>query len=106
MRRAGVALPDGIWKIIDKDWKDKKGLGDSEAIRTIVLNYLSEHGYFVNPKGESEKEEIIVKLNTLEDMLTAVVDVLQEKGYLTIGEWNTAIEAIVERKASRRRIER
>ena len=52
MKRILVSLPEGAWKIIEKDLKNKLGESDSELIRNIVLAYLSEKGYF---KAEEEK---------------------------------------------------
>ena len=45
MKRVLVSLPEGTWKIIDKELKGKLGEKESEIIRNIVLAYLSEQGY-------------------------------------------------------------
>lgn len=46
MKKALVALPDQAWDIIDDELNGKLGTGHSDVIRAIVLNYLSERGYF------------------------------------------------------------
>lgn len=45
MKRILVSIPNGAWKIIEKELKGKIGERDSEIIRNIVLAYLSEKGY-------------------------------------------------------------
>jgi len=45
MVRILVSIPDGTWKIIEKNLKGKIGDKDSEVIRNIVMAYLSEKGY-------------------------------------------------------------
>lgn len=45
MKRVLVSLPDGTWKIIEKELKGKIGEKDSEVIRNIVIAYVSEKGY-------------------------------------------------------------
>ena len=45
MKRILVSIPDGTWKIIEKDLIGKIGEKESEVIRNIVLAYLSEKGY-------------------------------------------------------------
>jgi metal-responsive CopG/Arc/MetJ family transcriptional regulator len=44
MERALVSLPDKVMARIDK-LKGEMGEGRSDTIRTIVIAYLSEHGY-------------------------------------------------------------
>jgi len=46
MRKVLVSIPETAWKIIEKKLKGKLGESDSELVRTIVLAYLSEKGYF------------------------------------------------------------
>ena len=48
MKRILVSIPDGTWKIIEKDLIGKIGEKESEVIRNIVLAYLSEKGYLKN----------------------------------------------------------
>jgi len=50
MKRVLVSLPDGIWKIIESELKDKIGDKDSEIIRNIVIAYMSEKGYLKEHK--------------------------------------------------------
>jgi metal-responsive CopG/Arc/MetJ family transcriptional regulator len=46
MKRILVSIPDGAWRVIEKELYDKMGDKESELIRNIVLAYLSEKGYF------------------------------------------------------------
>lgn len=46
MKRVLVSLPQGIWEIIEKNFKGKLGEKESEILRNIVIAYLSEKGYF------------------------------------------------------------
>lgn len=55
MKKALVALPDQAWDIIDHELNGKMGTGHSDTVRTIVLAYLSEHGYL--DKGGKDAEE-------------------------------------------------
>lgn len=51
MKRILVSLPNGIWKIVNKELKGKIGESDSEVVRNLVIAYLSEKGY-LNKKVE------------------------------------------------------
>lgn len=92
MRRAFVSLPDGIWEIIDRDFKGRIGEGDSEVLRNIIVAYLSDRGYFVNEKGQPTTEDIYTRLSVLENMITALTEVLEEKGSITYSEWDNRIK--------------
>jgi hypothetical protein len=46
MRKILVALPDEIVSLIDKELLGKLGEGYSDTLRTIIMNWLSEKGYF------------------------------------------------------------
>lgn len=48
MKRAIVMLPEGIWKIIDREFKGKLGNKKSEILRNIIIAYLSEKGLLKN----------------------------------------------------------
>jgi len=50
MKKILVALPDEIVNLIDKELLGKLGEGHSDTLRTIIMNWLSEKGYFT--KGE------------------------------------------------------
>jgi len=57
MKRVLVSLPSGIWEIINNDLRGKIGESDSEVVRSVVIAYLSEKGYFnkkVEPDGKKE----------------------------------------------------
>jgi hypothetical protein len=50
MKRVFLSLPLAAWQIIEKEYKNKLGLGDSETVRWIVLKHLEEHGYLDGKK--------------------------------------------------------
>jgi hypothetical protein len=56
MKKVIVALPDQVWDVIDNELKGKLGMGYSEIIRTIVLNWLGEKGY-LSKAGKSHSEQ-------------------------------------------------
>ena len=56
MKKVIVALPDQVWDVIDRDLKGKLGVGYSEIIRTIVLNWLGEKGY-LSKVGKAGSEQ-------------------------------------------------
>ena len=53
MKQLFVELPDEIVQIIDKELVGKLGEGYSDTLRTIIANYITEHGLM--PKA-TEKE--------------------------------------------------
>lgn len=55
MRKILVALPQEIVDLIDKELVGKLGEGYSDTIRTIIMNWLSEQGYFT--KGGKHGKE-------------------------------------------------
>ena len=55
MRKILVALPGEVVKIMDNELVGKLGEGYSDTLRTIIMNWLSEKGYFT--KGESNVKE-------------------------------------------------
>jgi len=55
MRKILVALPDDIVKLIDKELLGKLGEGYSDTLRTIIMNWLSEKGYFTEGEKNVEK---------------------------------------------------
>lgn len=50
MKRIMLSIPDETWGIVDTAFKGKFGSTDSEIVRNIIFAYLSEQGYFKNPK--------------------------------------------------------
>ena len=52
MRKVLVALPNEIIDLLDKEIVGKLGEGYSDTLRTIIMNWLSEKGYFT--KGEKD----------------------------------------------------
>ena len=73
MKRALVSLPDELFDIMRTKLKGKFGQNDSEIIRGIVIAYLSQQGYLKN-------QESIDDAAIEEEMIGAIVDVLEEKG--------------------------
>ena len=95
MRRALVSLPDGVWNIIDTDLKGQIGDGDSEVIRNLVIAYLTEKGYLLKgKKGESQvnTEQIASELDVHDTMITALTELLEEKGQLNPEEWEKRVQ--------------
>jgi metal-responsive CopG/Arc/MetJ family transcriptional regulator len=99
MRRALVSLPDGVWNIIDTDLKGQIGDGDSEVIRNLVISYLTEKGYLLKGKSISEQqqqtdktEQIASELDIHDTMITALTELLEEKGQLNPNEWEKRVQ--------------
>jgi hypothetical protein len=99
MRRALVSLPDGVWNIIDTDLKGQIGNGDSEVIRNLVISYLTEKGYLLKGKVNSEQqqqtdktEQIASELDIHDTMITALTELLEEKGQLNPNEWEKRVQ--------------
>jgi hypothetical protein len=91
MKRVFVSLPDGVWKIINKDFQ-KMGDSESEIIRNMIISFLSERGYFVNSKGYEDTTEIHQKIDVLQKMLMSMIDVLEEKGVMAFPEWESKLK--------------
>lgn len=95
MRRALVSLPDGVWSIIDNELKGQIGDGDSEVIRNLVISYLTEKGYLLKDKTKELKvinDQIASELDIHDTMITALTEILEEKGFLTQEEWEKRIQ--------------
>jgi hypothetical protein len=99
MRRALVPIPDGVWNIIDTDLKGQIGNGDSEVIRNLVISYLTEKGYLLKGKVNSEQqqqtdktEQIASELDIHDTMITALTELLEEKGQLNPNEWEKRVQ--------------
>lgn len=93
MRRALVSLPDGVWNIIDNDLKGQIGDGDSEVIRNLVIAYLTEKGYLLKGKAQlSNTEQIASELDIHDTMITALTELLEEKGQINHEEWEKRIQ--------------
>jgi len=52
MKKIIVSLPDGVVEILDKEVIGKIGEGYSDTLRTIIMNWLSEHGYLAKKGGK------------------------------------------------------
>jgi len=95
MRRALVSLPDGVWNIIDKDLKGQIGEGDSEVIRNLIISYLTEKGYLLKgnrTEGGTSTEQIASELDIHDTMITALTELLEEKGQITQEEWEKRVK--------------
>lgn len=102
MRRAFVSLPDGVWKIIDENLRDQMGEGDSEVIRNIVISYLSDNGYFISDKSTGEVTDVNERLFVFENMITSLVDLLEEKGGISYSEWENRMRRKITDAAAQR----
>jgi hypothetical protein len=92
-RRALVSLPEGVWQVIDEQLKGKIGNGDSEVIRNIVVAYLLERGYLLNPKEKpASMDQIAGELDIHDSMITSLAEVLEKKGIMTEAEWEQNIK--------------
>ena len=98
MKRALVSLPDELFQIMRTKLKGKFGQNDSEIIRGIVIAYLSQQGYL---KNEDSSEEI----NIQEEMIGAVVDVLEEKQVTTGKEIDSKMRKRLEQKRGLAKLE-
>ncbi|MHB8568334.1 MAG: hypothetical protein ACYC9U_14760, partial [Nitrososphaerales archaeon] len=58
----------------------------------VVISYLSDRGYFVNEKGAPVVDEFQTKLQVMENMITALTEVLEEKGEITYSEWENRVK--------------
>ena len=59
MKKIEISLPEEIVEIIDKKVVNKLGKDRSEALKTIVMNWLSEQGYL--GKGGTKKEHLPIE---------------------------------------------
>ncbi len=88
-----VSLPEGVWQVIDEQLKGKIGNGDSEVIRNIVMAYLLERGYLLNPKERPASiDQIAGELDIHDSMITSLVEMLEEKGQLKYSEWENRLK--------------
>lgn len=76
MKRTLVSLPDELFEIMKTKLMGKFGESDSEIIRNIVIAYLSEKGYLSNKEDKNEEG------NMWEEIIGALVTVLEEKGVI------------------------
>jgi metal-responsive CopG/Arc/MetJ family transcriptional regulator len=51
MKKVLVSLPEGIFNQV-RELRGKLGESDSEVIRTMVISFLSEKGYFAKREEE------------------------------------------------------
>ncbi len=91
MKRALVSLPDELFDLMRTKLKGKFGQNDSEIIRGIVIAYLSEQGYL---KNDEPTEESSIQ----EEMIGAVVDILEEKGMATGKDIDVKVRKRLEEK--------
>lgn len=96
MRRALVSLPEGVWRIIDNELRGQIGDGDSEVIRNLVIAYLTEKGYLLKGKKVNNEqvntEQIASELDIHDSMITALTELLEEKGQLNPEEWEKRVQ--------------
>lgn len=93
MRRALVSLPDGVWKVLDKELKGKLGDGDSEVIRNLVIAHLTEKGYLLPTKNNpSAFGQIADEVEMLDMMVNSLVEVMEERGQIRYSEWESRLK--------------
>ncbi len=93
MRRALVSLPDGVWKVLDKELKGKLGDGDSEVIRNLVIAHLTEKGYLLPTKNHpSQSSQIADEVEMLDMMVNSLVEVMEERGQIRYSEWESRLK--------------
>jgi DNA-binding MarR family transcriptional regulator len=93
LRRALVSLPNGVWKIIDKELKGKIGDGDSEVIRNLVITHLTEKGYLLPTKNQpSQVGQIADEVEMQDAMVNALLEILEEKGLLKYSDWEARLK--------------
>jgi hypothetical protein len=101
LKRVFVSLPDGVWSILKKEYLGNLGDSESEVVRNIVIAYLSDHGYFVNEKGQgvSDKalKEVNNKLMIAENLIESIIDALEEKGHITFDD----VDKIMKKRISK-----
>lgn len=51
MKRVLVCLPDGVWNLIEREFKGKLGESNSEVLRAIIIAYLAERGLLEELRG-------------------------------------------------------
>lgn len=56
MRKYLVALPQEVADLIRKELVGKLGEGYSDTLRTIIMNWLSEKGYFAKGEKDAKKQ--------------------------------------------------
>lgn len=114
MKKVLVSLPEGVFDMV-RGLKGELGESDSEVVRNIVIAYLSEQGFFSKmsirgvasqhrgehmKKNKSEIREAEDEIDLLDDMLTSLVELLEEKGIITQVEWEKKIEQRIKGKPS------
>jgi hypothetical protein len=87
-RSVQIDLPDDVWKVIYTQFKPlSEGGDDSDILRDIIMNHLSEHAYYPDidslTQGQGMKDHIDIQ----EDMIMALIDLLERKGIATHQEW-------------------
>jgi hypothetical protein len=75
-RRAFVTLPDGVWTVLDKEFRGVLGDGDSEVIRNIIIAYLTDKGYLIKSRTPATQSSIGNELKIHEVEIAALVEVL------------------------------
>jgi hypothetical protein len=100
LRRALVTLPDGVWKIIDKELKGNLGDGDSEVIRNLVIAHLTEKGYLLPSKEQPNQiMQIADEVEMQDAMINALVETLEEKGQIRYSEWEGRLKKKIQEKS-------
>jgi hypothetical protein len=95
-----VTLPDGVWKVIDKELKGNLGDGDSEVIRNLVIAHLTEKGYLLPSKDQSNQAmQIADEFKMLDTMIYSLVEVMDENGQIKYSDWEARLKKKIHEKS-------
>ncbi len=72
------------------------GDGDSEVIRNLMVTHLTEKGYLLKPKIPAD--QITGEIDMHDHMITALVELLEEKGHVNYAEWERLVKKKVTKK--------
>lgn len=87
-----VSLPEGVWKVIDRELKGNLGDGDSEVIRNLIIAHLTEKGYLLPPKGHaSQSMQIADEFKMLGTMIYSLVEAMDARGQIKYSDWETRL---------------
>ncbi len=58
-----------------------------------MVSHLSEKGYLLKPRGAKvEVEQVAGEIDMHDDMITALVELLEEKGQVKYDEWERRVK--------------
>jgi hypothetical protein len=94
-----VSLPAGVWRIIDKELKGSLGDGDSEVIRNLVIAQLTEKGYLLPSKGQTDQAlHFADEFKMLDTMIASLVEVMDARGQIKYSDWEARLKKSIHGK--------